>query len=149
MNKSTAQIKLESVKCFKNWIEERKAKDDWPDYIRRGRLNRSEISIECGFARSAFSTNKLLVEALREAEEELVADGILISASTTTGLSDHQEKQTPIANDPRDKEIELLRERVSALAAENAELKAQLKSRDTILDEIIPRGRRVFLGDQP
>ncbi|MCL6284268.1 VPA1267 family protein [Ruegeria sp. 2012CJ41-6] len=142
-------MKQESVDRFNAWIAERKAKEDWSEYIRRGQLNRSEISTECGFARSAFSTNDLLKSALAKAEKKLIAEDILAPVSASTGSSDQQEKRAPVGPDPRDQEIKRLRERVSTLAAENAELKAQLKSRNTILDEIIPRGRRVNLGEQP
>lgn len=145
-NKANSQIKLETVEKFKSWIDARYSKNDWTDYIRRNALNKSEIASECGFARSAFSSNDLLSAELNLAEEKLLEAGILSEKSDKPALAG-EAKSTNKTDDDKfaslQKEIKNLREKLAIKTAEIADLKAKLNNQNSILDEIIPAGKRV------
>lgn len=141
-SKSTAQKKIDAVVRLRRWIEE-KVKDKVLDqYIRNGKLNRSEIAMECGFARSSFSSNDLLAAELRSSEEHLIRSGVLKESSDAgERKASSNALEAKLAN--REREINALRERLAIKTAEIEELKRRLTSSNSLLDDIIPSGRRV------
>ncbi len=142
--KSTAQMKLESVQRLKSWFEDKCSSGTIGEYIRNGKLNRSEIALECGFSRSSFSSNDLLLKELQLLEVTLKESGILSKSSdiadTKSGLSALENKLAG-----KERQINSLRERLTVKTAENEVLKKKLASSNLILDDIIPTGRRVRL----
>lgn len=142
--KSTAQKKHEAVAKMKSWVQEKASSNTLENYIRRGKLNRSEIALECGFARSSFSSNDLLAAELRIIEEQLIEDGILAEPS-----SSEEKQSSSSAMEKRlagkEREINSLRERLAIKTAECEELKRKLASSSFILDDVIPSGKRVQL----
>lgn len=70
--KSGQQLAQENVAKFASWIAEREAADDWNDYIRRGKLNRTTITEECDFALSVFQQNPAVKSDLEALEVRLL-----------------------------------------------------------------------------
>ena len=142
--KSTARKKHEAVAKLKSWIAEKIRTNTLDSYIRRGKLNRSEIALECGFVRSSFSSNDLLAAELRIIEEELIEGGVIAEPSSAG-----EKQSTSSALESRlagkEREIKSLRERLAIKSAECEELKRKLSSSNSILDEIIPTGKRLQL----
>ncbi|MFG6592141.1 hypothetical protein [Sulfitobacter sp. 1A12157] len=142
--KSTAQISIEAVRNFQSWVEEKVREGTLDRYVRRGMLNRSEIALECGFSRSLFSSNNQL-----KAELALI-ENVLLKSRNIYQHSDSDESQgDPTALESKlarkDREINALRERLANKTAENEELKRKLLASNTILDVVVPTGRRVKL----
>lgn len=136
--KSTAQKKLEAVESLKARLNDKTKAGTIFSYVRNQKLNRSEIAIECGF-----SSNDLLASELKLTEEMLIEQGIL----RMTVSDEESEVVAPGALETKltskDREIKSLRERLAINIAENEDLKRQLASGKSILDDIIPSGRRV------
>ncbi|CAH2911780.1 MAG: hypothetical protein CPSOU_2059 [uncultured Paraburkholderia sp.] len=131
----------ESAKRFASWITERNTAHDWDDYVRAGKLNRSEIAMECGFDRAAFRQNSNLAKLLDATEKQLADDGILSRPRGGYDAADAEAARTDEATvkrimstkgkvEQRLKAVEeqnaALRAEATALRAEVAELKAQL-----------------------
>lgn len=89
-------------------------------YIRNGRINQSVLSIELGFARSAFGSNKRLRKALKGIESRLRGDGLIQSS---IDVDSRTEKIRDVSALQRQKD----KARISSLEAQNAELRAQLE----------------------
>ncbi|WP_138923699.1 hypothetical protein [Sulfitobacter sp. BSw21498] len=143
--KSTAQKKLEAVEKLRAWVREKIETGTLGQYIRYGRLNRTEIAAELGIARSTLSsTNDLARAELEKIEAEFIQTGILKGR-----ISDGEHKLEPGAFEfllaSKERELKALRERLAMKTAENEELKKKLSSSKNLLDDIIPSGRRVCL----
>lgn len=143
--KSTAQKKLEAVEKLRTWLREKIEAGTLGQYIRCGRLNRSEIAAELGIARSTLSsTNDLARAELEKIEAEFIQTDFL-KGRTSGG----ERKLDPGALEAllasKERELKTLRERLAMKTAENEELKKKLSSSRNLLDEIIPSGRRVRL----
>ena len=52
----------ENFEKFEAWVAQRKKQNDKLDYIRNGKLNRSEVAKELGFGRSVFAQNPAVKE---------------------------------------------------------------------------------------
>lgn len=76
--KSGQQIDASNAQRFNDWIAERGATNDWDDYIRHGKLNRSEIANECGFALSVVRQNPAVKAALEALEARRLLDSGVI-----------------------------------------------------------------------
>jgi len=128
---STASLAAQAVTTFKDWINERDRANDWSDYVRAGKINRSEVAKECGFGRSAWGQNPALGEALSELEKRLVQTGVLNNADATLA-SLPQEVQAEInAHDERARRAMAskgsLEKRVKTLEEQNAVLRATVR----------------------
>ena len=89
---SGQQIAAANIKKFKDWIKERKAAEDWKDYLRGRQLNRTDIAKECGFATSVLRQNPTVKGDLEALEKELADSGIIPSPC---GESSSQATSTP------------------------------------------------------
>lgn len=68
-----------NVKKFEDFIGLRDRLNDWDKYMNSSmkKLSRPKISQECGFSKSVFSQNPLLIKMVNQLESELVRKGIL------------------------------------------------------------------------
>ncbi|WP_194727290.1 VPA1267 family protein [Noviherbaspirillum malthae] len=69
--KNGEQKGQEALQRFKEWIAERDRADDWADYIRGGKLNRTEVAAECQFGTPAFRQNRGIEKELAALEARL------------------------------------------------------------------------------
>lgn len=122
---------------FEAWIMEHYHADDWPSYVRGGKLNRSEIARECGFAKSVFGQNPKVKEALAAVERDLTKRGILRPGGNEAAA----DRQASAA-------ISRLRQRLNQLEQQNHELRAQLDEaketlrRYALMDEFLQKTGR-------
>jgi hypothetical protein len=65
---SGQQMAAANLRRFNEWILEREAAADWQDYIRGGKINRTEAAAECGFGTSAFRQNPAIAQTLQALE---------------------------------------------------------------------------------
>lgn len=148
---SGQQLGRSNVQKFEGWIAERDAVNDWHDYLRRGKLNRSEIAAECGFARSVFGSNPDLKTALEALERRLNDQGFIAAENATVGASDEAAEASAQAVNRRVMAAKAKTEaRVKALEEQNAILKAEIRDlRDQLarfkhLDDHLSRTGRLL-----
>lgn len=118
------QIANENLAKFEAWIAEREAQDDKKDYILNGKLNRTEVAKELGFARSVWYQNPAVKELVAKLDNEW---GPLKPAISKTvheltearELANNKVKRTESANSKH-------LEKIAMLEAENRQLKVQL-----------------------
>jgi len=55
---------------FSDWVAARNAHGDHLDYVKMGKLNRSEIATELGFSRSVFSQNPAIKKLTLELDQK-------------------------------------------------------------------------------
>lgn len=130
---SGPQIAATNLRKFQTWIAERDAAADWPDYVRQGKLNRSEIASECGFALSVVRQNPAVKTALETLEARLLASGFLVltkAASKTISEATRQstDKRLMAATGKAEARVKALEEQNAALKAEVRDLRDQLKT---------------------
>ncbi len=149
---SGQQLARSNLLKFQRWIAERDAANDWTDYIRGDKLNRSEIAAECSFALSVVRQNPAVKEALDTLENRLRATGVLGSSKAAQNTSDNvPEDATSLAVDRRimvakgkaEARVKALEEKNAALWAEVHGLREQLK-RYKHLDEHLCRTGRLL-----
>ena len=118
------QIANENLAKFEAWIAERNSQNDKIDYVRNGKLNRSEVAKELGFGRSVFAQNPAVKELAVKLDDEW---GKLKPAIPKTvreltearELANNKVKRTESANSKH-------LEKIAMLEAENRQLKVQL-----------------------
>jgi len=142
---SKAQLAAQAVQRFHVWVSEREQAQDWSDYIRGGKLNRSELAKECEFGRAAWQQNPGLAAALVELELQLSEQGILVAGELQTqtsspevmaemGAADERVRRAMSARATLEKRVKAVEEQNATLRAENAELRERL--RRSVLAEI-------------
>lgn len=136
---SSKQIAALSVERFKGWINERYKANDWPDYIRAGKLNRTEIATECGFGRAAWQQNETLETELLSLEATLRSSGVLERQDTSENAEGAPEGLARTTDAPQfDASTQLMLRRamsakvraegrVKVLEEQNATLRAEVK----------------------
>lgn len=135
---TTAQLAAQAIERFNEWVVERDRVGDWPEYVRGGKLNRSELSKECNFGRAALQQNPGLASALATLEVRLAEQGILSQPVLTgrdltpeqqahLGAADEQLRRSMAAKAASDKRLKALEEQNAALRAENSELRERLR----------------------
>lgn len=129
---SGAQIAKANARKSDAWVNERHAAGDWQSYIRGDKLNRTEIALECGFAKSVLQQNPSVKQALAVVEHDLQARGILKSRSGDTA-GDTRAHNTATRDKQR---LNQLEQQNHALKAEIDALKEQLK-RYGLMDEFL------------
>ncbi|WP_319496343.1 hypothetical protein [uncultured Cohaesibacter sp.] len=124
----------EVSKSFQTWFDERQKLGDVSEYLNaRGRLNKSSIAVELGFARSNFNTNPALKEALEIAEETLCAASNLVDVAKPLREANAARERANDKAKLSSAESSRLMERIVSLEAENRNLKnrlAQLELRE-------------------
>ena len=83
--RSGQQIAKANLVKFQSWIVEREQVNDWHDYLRGEKLNRSESAAECGFALSVLRQNPAVRNAL-EVLEERFPDHQSVARGGASGL---------------------------------------------------------------
>ncbi len=151
ISQSGQQLAKANILKFEAWIAERHAAGDWKDYVRGGKLNRSEIAMECGFALSVLRQNPAVKTALVALENHLRAQDILArEVSVPDTLNDADEasaraadKRVMSAKALADARVKLLEEQNATLRAEICDLKKQL-ARFQLLDDHLSRTGRLL-----
>lgn len=139
---SKREVARRNVQALQDWIAAHDTAGDWTDYVRAGRLVRSEIARECGFARSVLLQNPAVKAAVEALEARLRLEGVLPQVEDIEAAQEAPEG-------PRDadrRRLQQLEARVAELAAENRDLRQRLRRAETILREAVPEGRRIEPG---
>lgn len=135
---STADMATQAVASFTSWVAERDEAGDWSDYIRAGKVNRTEVAKECGFGRAAWVQNPGLAAALVAVEDRLAAAGVLkLSRAPLASLSqdvraeigaaDEGVRRAMSARASAEKRVKALEEQNAALRAANRDLTERLR----------------------
>lgn len=139
-----------SLQKFETWIEDRDATNDWADYIRGGKLNRTEVAQECGFGTPAFRQNPRIANALKALEDRLMASGVTArDKDSPMATSEATDAATVQAADLRilsakasaEKRVKSVEEQNAALKAENRDLREQLKKYKLLEEHLSTTGR--------
>lgn len=80
--KSGAQKGMEALGRFRDWIAERDRAGDWDDYLRGGKLSRTDIAAECLFGTPAFRQNPGIRDELAALEARLGLQTVSEAADT-------------------------------------------------------------------
>lgn len=135
---SKAQLAAEALQRFNEWVDERDRSNTWSDYVRGGKLNRSELAKECEFGRSALQQNPGLVQALAALERRLAEQGVLGAAPLLSqdiapelkaeiGAADERARRALSARASLEKRVKALEEQNATLRAENSVLRERLR----------------------
>jgi hypothetical protein len=135
---ANADKAADSVLRFQAWAADREKTGDWTDYIRGGRLNRSEVAKECQFGRAAWLQNPTLATALGELERQLAGRGVLSAApldvaslspevQAEVGMADEKVRRAMSARATLEKRVKSLEEQNATLRAENRDLRERLR----------------------
>lgn len=132
-----------NLQRFNAWIAEREASNDWADYLRGNKLNRSEIAAECNFALSVVRQNPAVKAALEGLEAKLRDTGVTKPPSTvadeaTVHAADLRILSAKVSAERRAKSVE---EQNAALKAEVNDLKQQLKQYKFLDEHLATSGR--------
>lgn len=141
---SKAELGLQAVSRFNEWIEERERAGDWKTYVRAGKINRSEVAKECEFGRSAWIQNVGLADALKALESRLAERGILEMGVDTTDLPDAVKAEIGAADNRATRALAAwgsLQKRVKTLEEQNAVLRAENR-------DLVQRLRRSAFAEQ-
>ncbi len=153
--KNGRQIGAEYVELFNKWIAKRDSLTDWTDYVRGGKLNRTEIAAECGFDRGVLQTNPAIKAALTALEARLGTKGIVSPKVESTGLQkasgtvmdvaseEAVEHRLAAAKSRDDRRIKSLEEQNAVLIAEVSRLKEQIRKYKLIDDHLAETGRMI------
>lgn len=141
---SGQQLAEENFRKFTVWVAS-KSDEDYRNMTVRGVLSRTEIAMECGFAKSALAQNPRIRDALKALELALRERGVLPSLAPE-GESEPATlpmRQPDLARNARDAErLSRLEQENASLKAENAELK-RLLTRYTVLQEALAETGRL------
>ena len=147
---SGQQIAANNLQRFHEWIDERKAANDWQDYVRQGKLNRSEIAKECGFALSVVRQNPAVKSGLETLEAKLLAAGVLPhERNSPCASSEPRPNATSQAVDKRilagkakaEQRVKQLEEQNAALMAEVRDLRDKIKTYCHLDEHLCSTGR--------
>lgn len=127
---SGRQVAEQNVQMFIAWAAE-KTDADFRQMVSRGVLSRTEIAMECGFAKSALDQNPRIKAALRELEQRLRDDGVLPPA-VEKGASEHS---GPVMREPGHARAAVDAERLRRLEHENAALRAEVGELKRVLEQ--------------
>jgi hypothetical protein len=141
------------LKQFQGWIAERDAAGDWLDYVYRGKLNRTEIALECEFALAVLRQNPAVKESLMILEARLQTQGIFSTISvgedgTTPEIATEESdaalnRRIVLAKISAEKRIKKLEEHNSSLLAEVSHLREKLRGYKHIDEYLSSTGRMV------
>lgn len=140
MTDSTQQRKEENTKRFLDWLDEHHIANDWPAYVNRNKLNRSEMGRECGFGTTPFSQNKDIKDALKEKEDELRALGVLKPIEEGSERSETNPVKESVSRKDKQR-LNQLEQQNQSLRAQVDELKNKLIQHNLIDEYLIETGR--------
>lgn len=149
-NLSGREIAAKNLQKFLAWTSERDAAADWQDYIRQGKLNRTELAAECGFALAVLRQNPAVKSALDALEARLLNDGVFQPKLTspnasieanTEATSQSIDKRIMAAKAKAEKRVKQLEEQNAALKAEVRDLRDQLKIYRHLDEHLCATGR--------
>ncbi|SEL28886.1 hypothetical protein SAMN05216262_108138 [Colwellia chukchiensis] len=126
---SGQQKAQQNLEAFEVW-QATQADNDFKQIIFRGQLNRGEVAKAIGCGKSALNQNPALREALKTLEDNLREKGVLPPVTESAKKDDSKPKQYD--NTANRKLMDS--KRVSALEAENIELKAKVKELESKLE---------------
>lgn len=136
MRKSGQQIAKENIRKLRSWIAERDAANDWKDYVRGDKLNRTEIAAEAGIGLAAFHQNPSVRETLRSLEARLAADNLISSPTIDSDTLNEPDSPSDQAVNKRIlTNMARSEARVKDLEEQNAALKAEV----TYLRDLVRR----------
>lgn len=154
---SGKQIAVLNLQRFEAWVEERKRVGDWRLYVRGNKLNRSEIAVECGFAKSVLQQNPSVLSLLGEVERDLVKEGVLLATTSADAQLGPESTSLAQEGDTRATQAALgramaakaraeqrakgLEEQNAVLRAEARELRERLKQYQLIEEHLALTGR--------
>ncbi len=132
-----------NLQRFNAWVVERTAANDWADYLRGDKLNRSEIASECNFALSVVRQNPAVKAALEGLETRLRDSGVIKqyiapADEATVHAADMRILSSKSSAERRVKAVE---EQNAALKAEVNDLKQQLKQYKFLDEHLATTGR--------
>lgn len=147
-NQSGPQLAKENLRKFQSWITERESANDWHDYLRGDKLNRSEIAAECCFALSVLRQNPAVKNALEALEERLTTLGITQSLKAARDASNEAaaaeiviDKRIMAAKGRAEARVKALEEQNASLKAEVASLRDRLRRFEHLDDHLGRTGR--------
>lgn len=128
----------QAVNNFKAWVLERDRAGDWAEYIRGGKINRSDVAKECGFGRAAWQQNPILAEELASAEKRLTREGLIAGVHLSlddlspevkaeVGASEERARRAMSARSSLEKRVKTLEEQNAVLRAANRDLTERLR----------------------
>lgn len=141
---SGQQLADENVRKFSVWVAS-KTDSDFRSMVIRGVLSRTEIAMECGFAKSALTQNPRIRSALSDLEAELRERGVLpqVASAVEAQPGALLLRQPDPGRHAREAErLSRLEQENASLKAENAELK-RLLARYTVLQEALAETGRL------
>ena len=144
---SGQQIAANNLQKFNEWVTVRDAAADWLDYVRQGKLNRSEIASECGFALSVVRQNPAVKTALEALETRLTASNILGGApsatdeAVTAATNQAVDRRTMAAKLKAEQRVKALEEQNATLKAEMCDLREQIKTYRHLEEHLCSTGR--------
>ena len=132
-----------SLQKFENWIKDRDAANDWADYIRGGKLNRTEVAAECGFGTPAFRQNPSIKQALQVLEARLSETFVIqpVEAPTDQATTQAAELRILSSKATAEKRTKAVEEQNAALKAEVNDLKQKLKQYKFLDEHLAATGR--------
>jgi hypothetical protein len=150
---SGQQIAQTNILKFRAWIADRRAAKDWHDYIRGGKLNRSEIAAECDFALSVLRQNPTVKDSLQDLEAELENLGILpiqkgaAKASCEAAMASEAvvEKKILAVNSKAEARNKELEEKNAALCSEVSDLRNRLRAYEYLDKHLVSTGKLIRL----
>ena len=141
---SGRQLADENVAKFVAWIAS-KTDADFRSLAIRGVLSRSDITAECGFARSVLTQNPRIRTALRELEDQLRERGVLPRAAQGAAGESDDAAPPALASAGSFRDVDRLRrleQENAALRAELVEVKQRL-SRFAVLQDVLAETGRL------
>ena len=132
-----------NLQKFENWIKDRDAANDWADYIRGGKLNRTEVAAECGFGTPAFRQNPSIAQALHALEARLSESCVTkpVEAPTDEATSHAAEMRILSSKASAERRTKAVEEQNAALKAEVNDLKQKLKQYKFLDEHLATTGR--------
>ena len=119
----------QTLEAFELWVSTQ-TNDDFLQLIYRGQLNRGEIAKAIGCGKSALNQNPALKTALGKLEDRLREASVL--PPLTIRAKEESDKPKQYDNTTHKKHLES--KRLSAIEAENIELKAKIKELESKLE---------------
>lgn len=146
---SGQQLAAVNLQKFNAWSAEREAAEDWQDYLRGDKLNRSEIAAECGFALAVIRQNPAVKTALEALESRLVASGVIQPSNAAPDAANEADKASEkvvnkrmmAAKGKAEARVKALEEQNAALKAEVASLRERLRRFEHLDDHLGRTGR--------